>query len=147
MSDPLTFLGLAERAGKLIVGSDACGISVRAGKARVILLASDASKNSEAKSKNYAEGSKAPVISLPYTKAEVGSVIGHGAPGMMVITDIGMASGFISKLQEAFPEKYSDVSAELERRADKAAQRRKEAHRHEENIKHGKKKNKQSPHA
>lgn len=141
MSPALMFLGLAEKSGRLTIGEESCGISARAKKAKVILTASDASQNSVTRASNYAEDAKAPVVTLPFTKAELGAVLGRGMPGMLAITDIGMASAFLAKLSAEYPDKYDLACGLLKYNADRAAQRKAEAKRHKENIRRGKKKN------
>lgn len=140
MSTCLTFLGLTVRAGKLEIGDESCGIAARARKARVILTASDASQNSRNRAGNFCQDSKAPHVVLPFTKDELGAVVGRGTPGMLAITDIGMASAFMEKLAAEYPGRYDAHVDLLKAASEKAARRRKETRAHKKNIKLGKKK-------
>jgi ribosomal protein L30E len=135
------FLGLTEKAGYLVIGEESCGMSARGKKAKVILTASDASRNSTVRAKSYAEVSKAPHVELPFSKTELGMIVGRGMPGMLAITDIGMASAFLKKLSAEYPGEYDLACGLLMYSADRASQRKAEAKRHKENIRRGKKKN------
>ena len=53
-SELLRFLGLMRRAGKLSVGEEGTGQAARAGKAKLILLASDASPNACDRAEGFA---------------------------------------------------------------------------------------------
>ena len=134
----ITFLGLAEKAGHLEIGDESCGMAARAGKAKVLLTASDAARNSLTRAANYAEDAKAPHVSLPFTKEELGAVVGRGTPGMLAVTDIGMASAFLSKLSSEVPGRYEDVAEILSAANKRAMERRKEAAQHKLNKRRGK---------
>ena len=138
----ITFLGLALKAGKLEIGEESCGIAARAKKAKLILTASDASQNSLTRARNFSEAAKAPHIVLPFTKDELGAVVGRGTPGMIAVTDIGMASAFADKLSAEVPGKYDYTAAELKIASDRAMARKKEAKKHIQNVRTGKKKKK-----
>lgn len=139
MSAALLFLGLANRAGKLEIGEESVGAEARARHARVILSASDAGHSSLMKAKNYAEDSKCPAVTLPWTKAELGEILGRGAPGLVAICDFGMAAAFMEKLDKEFPDRYDLEEATVRYAAERAAQRKKEAKKHKENVRKGKK--------
>lgn len=140
MSAALMFLGLAAKAGRLTIGEESCGIDARAKKAKLIITASDSSQNSVTRAENYAQTAKAPHIALPFTKAELGNIVGRGMPGMLAITDIGMAASFAEKLSTEYPDKYDLAAGLLRYNADRAQQRKIEKQRHKENIRHGKNK-------
>ena len=140
MEPSLMFLGLTAKAGHLTVGEESCGIDARAKKAKLIITASDASQNSITRADNFSRTAKAPHIVLPFTKAELGNVIGRGTPGMLAITDIGMASAFVNKLSAENPGRYDEVSAVLQQSVERSRKRKLEKKRHEENVRHGKKK-------
>ncbi|MGX8698493.1 MAG: L7Ae/L30e/S12e/Gadd45 family ribosomal protein [bacterium] len=139
MSAALLFLGLVHRAGKLTIGEESCGVEARAKHARLILSAADAARNSLTRAKNYAEDAKCPAVTLPWTKAELGEVLGRGAPGMLAVCDFGMAAAFMQKLDGEFPDRYAAAGAETRCAAERALQRKKEAKKHRENLKKGKK--------
>ena len=130
MDNCLKMLGMAKKAGLLEVGEECVSDSVMFTKARCIMSASDASQGSVRKAGFLAEDASVPHIILPYTKADLGEVIGRGTPGMLSITDIGMAHSFVSKLAQEYPNKYAEVlqvmDLKLKRANERKAARKKE---------------------
>ena len=138
----LTFLGLAAKAGHLEIGDEACDAAARARKARVILTASNVSENSLKKALRYSENVSIPHFPLPFSKEEIGAIVGRGTPGILAVTDIGMALAFAQKLAGEYPGRYDLQVSALETKARRAAERKAEAHRHDMNKRLGKKKKK-----
>ena len=123
MDNCLRMLGLAKKAGFLEVGEESVSDSVMFIKARIILSASDAAQGSVRKAGYLAEDASVPHVVLPYTKADLGEVIGRGTPGMMSITDIGMAHSFVTKLAQEYP-KYADVLQVMDVKLKRANERK-----------------------
>lgn len=123
MDNCLRMLGLAKKAGFLEVGEESVSDSVMFVKARCIMSASDAAAGSVRKAGYLAEDASVPHIVLPYTKADLGEVIGRGTPGMLSITDIGMAQSFVKKLAQEYP-KYSDVLEIMDKKLRRANERK-----------------------
>ena len=69
-------LGLARKAGKLIVGGELCEQNIRAGKAVLALLCSDLSDNSKKKLHAALRAGDIPYIVLPFSKAELAERFG-----------------------------------------------------------------------
>ena len=138
MADSLRLIGLARRAGFLEYGEETVGASARAGKAKVILIASDASDNTKARGVNYARYGNLPVVVIPFTKEQLGASLGRGVTGLISISDVGLASKFVSELAAAEPENYTEAAEKLSLRAEKAARLREEAAAHRKNQKLGK---------
>lgn len=138
MANSIRLLGLAKKAGRLEIGEETCGAAARAKKARIILTASDASDNSLQRARNYARTGNIPHIPVPYTKMELGIEVGRGSPGMLAITDIGLAARFVSELARENPELYGDAAAEMAAKNERAVRRKKEAKMHEKNVRMGK---------
>ena len=135
----ITFLGLMEKAGRLEVGEETCASVVRAGKSKLLLTASDASDGLVSKARRLSTGYNVPIISLPFTKVELGNALGRRMAGIIVSTDAGMSAAFASKLETEFPGTCTEQLGELQKQAQRMAQRRKEAERHRSNLRHGKK--------
>ena len=131
------YLGIARKAGFLTAGEENCGAVVRAGKAKLLCLAADASDNAARRAEGFVHGTKTPLLRVPYTKDELADCLGTGSCSMAALTDIGLASSFVSALCEDRPE-LQTLSEELFRRNEKAAQRRREAQAHERNKRTGK---------
>ena len=106
MEKSLNFLGLIKKAGKLEIGTEGVETAAGAGKARLILSAADASPNSLKQAKRIAGLGKTEHIILPYEKAEIGSIVGRGLPGLLAVTDEGFASALAEKLNADFQGRY-----------------------------------------
>ncbi|EFU73666.1 YlxQ-related RNA-binding protein [Enterococcus italicus] len=86
----LNLLGLATRARKIISGEDLTIQAIRSNKAQVVLLASDAGKNTQKKVKDKCSYYNVPVFDC-YTAEELTNAIGK--PRMVIgILDKGFAS-------------------------------------------------------
>ena len=96
----LQLLGMAKKAGLLAVGGEDAAASARRGKAKLIITASDASEGTIRRAKANAESGGARYIAVPFTKFELGSVAGRGAPGTIAFLDKGLADGFADRLAE-----------------------------------------------
>ena len=121
MSDAsLNMLGMAKKAGMLEAGEESVADAVRSGKARLILSAADASERSLRHAKTLSEERNITYMVLPYAKADIGAIVGRGEPGILAITQIGMAAGFAAKLDAAYPGKYTQ---QLEALTEKSARR------------------------
>lgn len=112
------------RAGKIEIGETGTGAAVRAGRARLLLLAADASENARKRAEGYLYGRRALLVPLPYAKAELETQLGKSGCSMAACTDFGLSAAFLEALAEKAPEEYGPLSLEMERRADKAARRR-----------------------
>ena len=97
------------RAGKIDLGETATGAAVRAGRARLLLLAA---------------GCSAPPEEAEDDKAQLSQLLGKTGCSMAACTDFGLSSAFIAALAEAAPDEYGQLAEEMERRADKAARRK-----------------------
>ncbi len=126
MKRSLGFLGLAEKSGNLGIGEEACRSAVLSGKAKLILTASDSAANTVKKAKNLAEEGRIQYIRLPYSKDEIGTALGRGGTGLLVITSHEFAGGFAGKLAEEVPGVYDETAKLL---TEKAANIRRSARR------------------
>ena len=134
----LSLIGLAKRAGRLEVGEEPVGAAARARHARLILLAADAADNTLRRARHFAEAGNAPWIQLPFTKAELGGAVGRSSCAMAALTDVGLASSLCAKLAALDAERYGDLAAQLDVKAQKALQRQAEQRRHEKKLQKGK---------
>lgn len=99
MDRTLSFLGMCKKAGALETGEETVDAATRKGKTFLILTASDAAENTVRKAKNYAERGKNVLVNLPYTKEELGAMLGNRPCAIMAVTDISMATGLAEKLK------------------------------------------------
>ena len=70
MDRAVSYLGIARKAGLLTTGEESCGAVVRAGKAKLLCLASDASPNAARRAEGFVYGTRTPLLRVPYTKEE-----------------------------------------------------------------------------
>ena len=122
----LKFLGLMRRANALQVGENNAGEAVRGGKAKLLLLASDASENAKKRAESFVGGRSCLLLELPFTKEELSAALGLGGCSMAAVTELGFANALIKRLQELSPETYAETAAEVSRRFSRAERRKSE---------------------
>ena len=137
----LNLLGLMRKANAIAVGETNTGGAVRAGKAKLLLLASDASDNARSRARGFTHGRDVVTVTLPFTKDEIAAHVGVSGCAMAAITDIGFANAFMKSLAAAVPDGYDESAAEIQRRFERADRRKKEAAAHEKNKRIGKRRN------
>ena len=137
MNKALSYLGLAKKAGLLEIGEENTGAAIRGGKARLVLLARDASDNARRRAEGFLHGKKTPLITVPFTKEEISDETGKAGCSMAAFTDIGFAFSFAQTLSDGSPE-LDPVLEQLDGEKKRAQQRRQEAKNHENNKKYGK---------
>lgn len=137
----LNLLGLMRKANAIAVGETNTGGAVRAGKAKLLLLASDASDNAQSRARGFTHGRDVVTVTLPFTKDEIAAHVGVSSCAMAAITDIGFANAFMKSLVAAVPEGYDESTAEIQRRFERVDRRKKEAAAHEKNKRIGKRRN------
>ena len=137
MDKALNYLALGRKAGLAELGEEPVGGAARAGKAYVILVASDASDHTWRRAKAYAAGTDQQCIRLPYSKDEMGFAIGRESLAIAAITDCPMALALVQSLPEQ--EKYAAAVQVLSEKTQKQKQRKKEAQAHKKNVRFGKK--------
>ena len=134
----LSFLGLALRGGRLAVGEEPVDAVARARDARLILLASDAAVPTRRRAFHFAEAGQCLLLTLPFTKEELGQTLGRSSVAVIALTDVGMAASLAHRLEELDPAKYGEAAKRLDLKAQRAAERRAEQKAHEKNIRTGK---------
>ena len=118
MSKALGYIGIAKKAGALSVGETNAGAAVRAGKGRVLLLASDASPNARHRAEGFVNGTQTPLVTVPFTKAELSDATGLAGCSMAAFTDVGLAAVFMAALAENEPS-FSDTAQLLQEKNNK----------------------------
>lgn len=123
---PLELLGLMRRAGALEIGADRAEEATRAGKARLLLIASDASDRTIRKLANAAEGRSVITLNLPFTGGLIAERVGCGGCSAAAVTDIGFAEALLKKFAEEEPGKYRAPLDEISAKNVKMRRRRAE---------------------
>lgn len=119
----LNLLGMMRRANAIAPGEDNTCEAVRAGKAKLLLLAADASANACHRAENLTVGHNAELVKLPFTKEEISSHVGTGGCSMAAVTDLGFACALM-KLLTAIDPVYAPQEKTVTERRDKAERRR-----------------------
>ena len=138
MDNILHMIGLALRAGRLEVGEEPVGAAARAGKAHLIVVASDASDHTWRRAKSFAAGTDQQCLRLDATKDDMGFAIGRTSLAIAAITDAALALALVQSLGQ--PERCAEALEVLTAKTQKAKQRRREASAHLRNKRRGKKK-------
>lgn len=81
----LSFLGLARKAGALTVGSSLSLAAVKDKKAKVLIVATDASENTRAECEK-AKGLKNLTVLSLFTKEELGSIVAKEEISVVAVT-------------------------------------------------------------
>lgn len=136
----LGLLSLARKGGNVEAGEEPVGAVCRANRARLVLLAADASDHAVRRVQSYVSGSKQPYLQLPYSKAELGNAIGRTECAMVALTDVRLSLAFVKALGE--PERHAALLEELGSRSRRVTIRQQEERNHQQNIRHGVKKKK-----
>lgn len=114
------------KAGKLEVGETSTVSAARRGTARLVLLASDASDNARKRAEGCLAGRRALLVPLPFSKDTLSRLLSKSGCSMAAVTDLGLASAFLSALAQEEPGRYGGQAEEMKRRKDRAARRRAE---------------------
>ena len=136
MHKALNYIGLARKAGAIEVGETNTGAAIRAGKGRILILASDASDNAKRRAENFVHGTQTPMVAVPFSKEELSQLTGAAGCSMAAFTDVGLAAVFMAALAENEPS-FKETAELLAQKNQKAQQRKKEALAHEKNMKTG----------
>ncbi len=135
MDKARNYLSLARKAGRIELGEEPVGAVARAGKARLLVVASDASDHTWRRAKSFVAGTDQQCIRVPYNKEELGMAIGRQSLAVAAITDPALALAFLKALGS--PEKYADALESLSKRTARVMGRQAEAKAHEKNVKKG----------
>jgi len=94
----LGFLGLAQRAGKLIIGTTAANQALRRARNEILIIFA-ADFSASAREKVLAQASKPPHILEIGTKQEWGAHFGRDEVGVIAVNDKNFSAGIRKKLQ------------------------------------------------
>ena len=136
MDKALRYMSLARKAGRIELGEEPVGAAARSQKARLIIVASDASDHSWRRAKSFVAGTEQLCIRPRLTKDELGQAVGRTALAMAAFTDPALALAFVQALGQ--PEIYAAELESLQKRTDRVQQRQREAKAHRRNKRFGK---------
>lgn len=136
MHKALNYMSLARKGSRIELGEEPCGAAARAGHARLIIVAADASPHTWRRAKSYAAGTDQQCLKVPFSKDEMGEAIGRSSLAMAAFTDPALALAFVKALDGQ--EEYREVLENLDAKAKKVKQRADEAKAHQRNVRTGK---------
>lgn len=134
----LNYVALAKKGRMIELGEEPVGAITRAGKGYLVVVASDASDHTWRRAKSFVAGTDQQCVRTPFTKDELGFVVGRTSLAIAAFTDAALALAFAKALPDQ--EKVKDTVAFLEEKSKKLRQRKKEADAHRRNVRMGKKK-------
>ena len=120
----LGLMGLMRRASAIAPGEDSALDAVRAGKAKLLLFASDVSDNAKRKAENASEGRNLVSVPLPFERSQLGDALGIGSCSIAAVTDLGFADALMQLLAAQWPEQYNEAAQAVRQRREKAARRK-----------------------
>ena len=100
MTDRLAgMLSLSMKAGKLRTGEFSVERSVKSGKAKLCLIAADASENTRKKFEAICRSGKVPCVPSGFGKKELGALAGQGERTTAAIEDTGFAENILRLME------------------------------------------------
>ena len=138
MDKALNYLALAKRGRLVELGEEPVGAITRTGKGYLVVVAKDASDHTWRRAKSFVAGTEQQCLSVPFTKEELGFVVGRTSLAIAAFTDVSLALAFVQALPDQ--EKVKKEVEFLEAKSKKMRQRKKEADAHKKNVRFGKKK-------
>ena len=136
MDRALNYVGLARKAGLIELGEEPVGAVARARKARLVVVAQNATDHTWRRAKSFVAGSEQICLKIPYTKDQLGQAVGRTELALAAFTDPALALAFCKALEN--PERYQTEIESLEKLSTRIRQRKKEADAHKRNKKMGK---------
>lgn len=115
-------LGIARKAGKIELGEDPVGNLCKAGKARLLILASDAADHTLRRAASFAGVHETPLAVLEADKSQLGLVFGRSSLAMAAFSDVSLAESFLHALGQE--EKYRAQIAAVHEKAEYIKQRK-----------------------
>ncbi len=135
MDKALNYLALARKGGRAELGEEPVGSAARAGKAYLIVVASDAGGHTWRRAKSFAPGTDQQCLKVSYTKDELGMAIGRSSLAIAAITDAALALALVQALENPDPA----VVEMLTYKTNRFKRRQQEAKAHQRNVRKGKK--------
>lgn len=131
MDKALNYMALARKAGRIELGEEPVGAAARAQKARLVVVAEDATDHTWRRAKSFVSGSEQICLKVPYSKDQLGQAIGRSQLALAAFTDPALALAFVKALGQ--PDRYKAELESLDKRTTRIRQRQQEAKAHEKN--------------
>ena len=124
MHKALQLLGIARVSGNIELGEDNAKALIKAGKARLLLLACDASDGVKKRAEGYLYGFRTPMLELPFTKAELGAAVGRAQCAVAAVRDLGLAGAVADALAAEYGARYAPIAQALDEKRKRQASRK-----------------------
>ncbi|MBW7473255.1 ribosomal L7Ae/L30e/S12e/Gadd45 family protein [Paenibacillus oenotherae] len=103
----LSLLGMAMRAGKLVTGDETVLKTVKQGKARLVILAGDASDNTKKKYRDKCSTYNVKLVEA-FDRISLGEAIGKSERVLIAVTDAGFSASITRSLTQPTEVEYID---------------------------------------
>ncbi|WP_420849556.1 L7Ae/L30e/S12e/Gadd45 family ribosomal protein [Paenibacillus montanisoli] len=103
----LQMLGMAMRAGKLVTGDETVLKAVQQGKAKLVIVAGDASDNTKKKFRDKCASYKVKHVEA-FDRITLGEAIGKSERVLLGVTDSGFSNSIAQSLTEPSEVEYID---------------------------------------
>ena len=137
MDKALNYLSLARKAGRIELGEEPVGAAARSQKARLVIVASDATDHTCRRALSFVAGTEQICLKVPFSKDQLGQAVGRTALALAAFTDPALALAFVKALGQ--PDRYKAELASLDQRTKRIRLRQQEAKAHERNKAMGRK--------
>jgi ribosomal protein L7Ae-like RNA K-turn-binding protein len=97
INNEYSFLGLIQKSGNLISGSDVVEIDIKKNKCKLLIISNDASENTRTKFEKLALLYNVKYVNFG-NKEEIGISIGKSSRSILSIKDENFAKGFLNKI-------------------------------------------------
>ena len=131
MDKALNYLALARKAGRIELGEEPVGAAARAQKARLVIVASDATGHTWRRAESFVAGSEQICLKVPFSKEQMGVAVGRSVLALAAFTDPALALAFLKALDQ--PQIYKAAMDSLDKRTKRIQQRQQEAKAHARN--------------
>ena len=119
----LDYIGIARMAGGIETGETNAKAFIKAGKAKLLLVASDTSDGARRRAEGYVYETKVPLAAVPYSKAELSAMSGRPGCSMAAFTDLGLAASFAEALYREYGAPYRELAEALAAKRTRARER------------------------
>lgn len=136
MHKALNYMSLARKAGRIELGEEPVGAAARAQKARLVIVAGDASDHTKRRAQSFVNGTGQQCVILPFSKDELGQAIGRTSLAIAAFTDPALALAFLQAMED--PDRYASAIEDLNTRSQRVRRHQLEAKAHQRNIRTGK---------
>ena len=119
----LDYVGIARMAGGIETGEMNAKAFIKAGRAKLLLVASDTSDGARRRAEGYVYETKVPLVAVPYSKAELSAMSGRPGCSMAVFTDLGLAASFAEALCREYGAPYRELAQTLLEKRTRARER------------------------